>query len=223
MTWPRRPKHSRIDGVYLPFYTFDTRARVDYTGQRGEHYWETEYYSEDGKRKSRQVRKTRWYSASGTIDEAFDDLLVCASRSLPAPLVDRLEPWDLASLRPFDPAFLSGFMAERAAIDLTEGFDVAQQKMVPRIESSIRSDIGGDEQRIWNWSAAYHGTTFKPCLLPLWISSFRYANKVYRVIVNARTGEVGGERPWSTIKIALAVVAGLVLIAGIVALVAWLK
>lgn len=57
---------------------------------------------------------------------------------------------------------------------------------------------------------------FKHLLLPMWISSFRYKEKVYRFIVNARTGEVAGERPWSVIKIVFTV---LVVIGVIVAIV----
>ncbi len=212
-----RAQRATIDGVYLPYFTYDSHAHAVYVGSRGEYYYETESYTDsEGKSQTRQVRKTRWYSASGDVDVDFDDLLICASKSLPTALVEGLEPWDLAELRSFEPAFLSGFMAERAAIELREGFDLAKQKMVPNIESAIRSDIGGDEQRISNWTAEYSRVTFKLFLLPMWISSFRYTDKVFRFVVNARTGEVSGERPWSKIKIALAVIAAVLLIAAIV-------
>jgi len=39
-----------IQGVYLPFWTYDTHTISYYTGERGEHYYETEtYYESDGK------------------------------------------------------------------------------------------------------------------------------------------------------------------------------
>ncbi|HVI00236.1 MAG TPA: hypothetical protein VM869_16075, partial [Enhygromyxa sp.] len=53
-------------------------------------------------------------------------------------------------------------------------------------------------------------------LLPLWISSFRYDDKVYRFVVNARTGEIAGERPYSKLKIAMAIIAAILVIVGIV-------
>jgi hypothetical protein len=49
------------------------------------------------------------------------------------------------------------------------------------------------------------GITFKHLLLPMWIASYRYHEEVYRFLVNARTGEVQGERPWSWAKITLLV------------------
>ena len=123
-----RAQRASIDGVYLPYYTYDARAESDYVGQRGEYYYETEHYKDaQGNSQTRQVRKTRWYPAAGHVRVDFDDVLVCASKSLPMPLVDALEPWDLAELRSFDPAFLSGFMAERAALDLREGFGVVDR------------------------------------------------------------------------------------------------
>ena len=33
--------------------------------------------------------------------------------------------------------------------------------------------------------------------MPIWIDSYRYGEKVYRFLVNARTGEVQGRRPWA--------------------------
>jgi hypothetical protein len=53
-------------------------------------------------------------------------------------------------------------------------------------------------------------------LLPVWISAYRFNRKVYRFVVNARTGEVKGERPWSFWKIAFAALGAAAVIAGIV-------
>ena len=72
-----------------------------------------------------------------------------------------------------------------------------EDKMVPTIESTIRSDIGGDEQRIHGYTTNHSNITFKLFFLPLWLSSFRYDTKVFRFVVNARTGEAVGERPYS--------------------------
>ncbi len=73
------------------------------------------------------------------------------------------------------------------------------------IEMTIRADIGGDHQRIHAVDTHYRGVTFKHLLLPVWISAYRYHERVFRFLVNARTGEVQGERPWSAFKIALLV------------------
>lgn len=212
----KRAKRDGLDGVYLPYWTYDSDTTTRYTGERGEYYYVTETYTDSqGKRQTRQVRRTRWYSASGTVHVEFDDVLVCATPSLPSKIIDRLEPWDLPELRPYDGKYLAGFTAERYRIDLESGFKIAEQRMTPQIQSAIRSDIGGDEQRISSMSIRHDHTTFKHVLLPLWLSSFRYGDKVYRVSVNARTGEVAGERPWSAFKITVFVLFIVAIIAGI--------
>ena len=53
--------------------------------------------------------------------------------------------------------------------------------------------------------------TFKHILLPVWLWAYRYQNERYQVMVNARTAEVQGERPYSVWKITAAVVSGFVL------------
>lgn len=203
--------------MYLPHWTYDSRTITDYRGQRGEYYWVTESYTDSkGNRQTRRVRKTRWYSASGRVRVPFDDVLVCASESLPRPLTTKLEPWDLPSVCAFDGKYLAGFTAERYQVDLEAGFALAEQRMEPEIRTAIRRDIGGDEQRIHELHVRHEDVTFKHLLLPVWLSAFHFRDRVFRVMVNARTGEVAGERPWSWVKITALVLVVLALIGGIV-------
>ena len=213
----KRAKRDGLDGVYLPYWTFDSNTTTRYVGQRGEHYYVNESYRDSqGKTRTRRVRKTRWYPAGGTVHVDFDDVLICATPSLPTKIIERLEPWDLPQLKPFDGKYLAGFMAERYRVELEDGFKLADQRMEPKIRAAIYRDIGGDEQRIHWMSVKHDNVRFKHILLPLWMSSFRYGEKVYRVTVNARTGEVAGERPWSWFKILLLILVILAVIAGIV-------
>jgi ribosomal protein S27E/predicted RNA-binding Zn-ribbon protein involved in translation (DUF1610 family) len=206
-----------IHGVYIPFWTYDTNTSTDYTGQRGEYYYTTEtYYERDSQgnqvRRTRQVRHTRWYSASGTVTGSFDDVLIPATLSLPPDRLTELEPWDLAELRPYDPAFLSGFKAQRYQVDLAQGFERMKEVIASTIENEVRRDIGGDEQRIESLSTAYSDVTFKHLLLPVYAGAYRYNGKLFQILVNGRTGEIQGERPYSFWKIALLVVTVLVIV-----------
>src|SRR5262245_15580121 len=85
--------------VYTPYWTYDAMTYTKYTGQRGDDYWDTEYFTgAQGQRQSRQVRRTRWSSVAGEVRHFFDDMLIKASHSLPDHLVDRLRPWELSEL-----------------------------------------------------------------------------------------------------------------------------
>ncbi|WP_375559298.1 hypothetical protein ACE193_16370 [Bernardetia sp. OM2101] len=203
----------KLKGMYIPYWTFDSDTNSRYQGARGDYYYTTENYTDsDGNAQTRQVRHTRWTNVSGRIDHFFDDTLVLASHSLPQKYVDKLEPWDLEKLAGYDDRYLSGFQTETYQVDLKSGFEVAKDKMETQIRTMVSSDIGGDEQRIQSVQTNHNDITFKHILLPLWISAYRYNDKAFRFLVNARTGEVQGERPYSVIKIALAVIAVLIIL-----------
>lgn len=210
----------QLSGVYLPFWTYDSMTYTHYTGARGDDYWDTEtYHDRDANghmvTRTRQVRRTRWTRVSGEVDHFFDDVLVCASRSLPEPYVDRLEPWDLEDLEGFQPEFLSGFKTERYTVTLGEGFAAATEIMDAQIRLLCNRDIGGDHQRLDSVETQHVGVTFKHLLLPIWLAVYRYHDKTYRIMVNARTGEVVGSRPYSAAKIAALVLAILIAVLAI--------
>jgi ribosomal protein S27E len=210
-----------IGSVYLPYWTYDAHTTTPYRGQRGEYYYDTETYTETDSQgnqvtKTRQVRKTRWYPCSGTVTRWFDDVLVPATKSVATNRLNTLEPWDLNLLKPYDPAYLAGHKAQRYEVDLPGGFEEAKRIMDPKIQSDIRSDIGGDEQRIDQYKTAYSAITFKHILLPVYIGAYRFSDKVYQVMVNARTGEVTGDRPYSFWKIFFFVLAIIIVIGALV-------
>lgn len=206
----------KLAGIYVPYWTYDSDTTSFYRGARGDDYWDTETYTttENGRSviRTRQVRRTRWTAVSGTVWNQFDDVLVMASNSLPRKYADRLEPWDLANLVPYADEYLSGFRAESYQVDLAGGFELARNIMDEGIRTSICRDIGGDHQRIESVKTSYENITFKHILLPVWLSAYRYKEKIFRMMINARTGELQGERPFSPWKIAAAVIAAIIII-----------
>jgi DNA-directed RNA polymerase subunit RPC12/RpoP len=202
----RLAQHEELGGVYIPFWTYDAHTTSLYRGQRGEHYWVTESYTERNAQgqletRTRQVRHTRWHPASGTVSRWFDDLLIPATRSLPPQRLAALEPWDLRALRAYEPAYLSGYKAQRYQVGFEEGFELAKQIAAPVIERDVCARIGGDEQRVESVTTYYAGVTFKHLLLPVYVGAYRFHERVFQVVVNGRTGEVQGERPYSAWKI----------------------
>ncbi|GAA1624900.1 hypothetical protein [Actinoplanes couchii] len=201
---------------YLPHWTYDAGTVSHYTGQRGEHYWVTETYQENGETKSRQVRKTRWYSASGTVSRFFDDVLIVGTGRVMPDHLHKLEPWPLPEAQPYRPEFLAGHETLRYEVEPETGLEHAKARMAPVIERDCRDDIGGDEQRVHSVATSYHEVTFKLMLLPVWIMAYLHAGRTFNVVVNGRSGAVAGERPYSAVKIAFAVVLALLAVAAAV-------
>ena len=213
----------KLSSIYIPYWTYDSWTQSRYDGERGEYYYETETYTENGEQKERQIRKTHWYMVAGEVSRQFDDVCVPATTSLPEKYINKLEPWDLHELKPYEPAYLSGHKAQTYQIALDEGFERFKKIAENVIYGDARQDIGGDEQRVHDISTNYSNITFKHLLLPIYAGAYCFNGKVFQIVVNGRTGEVQGERPYSWIKITAFVVAMIALILFIVALVSMFK
>jgi DNA-directed RNA polymerase subunit RPC12/RpoP len=215
----------QVKGTYLPHWTYDARTVSDYDGQRGEHYWTTETYTEtvngQTQTRTRQVQHTRWYPASGTVARDFDDVLVPATSHVTQEQLDKLTPWPLEQAVPYRPDYLAGYQALRYDTEPEAALEEAKARMAPVISDDCERDIGGDEQRVHSVATRYFDVTFKLLLLPVWIAAYLHAGKTYQVVINARTGEVSGQRPYSVPKIVAAVLAAAIVIALIVFL--WLR
>jgi len=210
-----------ISGIYIPFWTYDTNTESTYTGERGTYYYVTENYTETDSQgntvtKTRQVQHTAWSPVSGEVSRAFDDILIPATKSVSRPRLTALEPWDLSALNPYDPAFIAGYKAQRYQVELGEGFEEAKGVMASVITSDVRQDIGGNEQRVHSIGTSYYDVTFKHILLPVYLGAYSFNQKIYQVMINARTGEIQGDRPYSIWKILLFILFWLIVIGIIV-------
>lgn len=206
--------------TYLPHWTYDARTVSHYRGERGDHYWVTETYTENGETKTRQVQKTRWRSASGTVARDFDDVLIRGTTKVASKHLDKLEPWPLGDAEAYRPEYLAGHETLRYDVEPESGLESAKSRMAPVIEQDCRHDIGGDEQRVHRVDTEYGDVTFKLMLLPVWIACYLHAGKTYNIMVNGRTAEVVGERPYSAAKIAAAAIVALLIITVVVVLIA---
>jgi ribosomal protein S27E len=204
-------KGRKMNGIYVPFWTFDADTKSTYSGSRGTHYYVTKTVMRDGKPHKMRVRKTRWRATSGRVARFFDDVLILASKSLPKRYTDALAPWDLSELEPYKTDYLAGFRAEGYRVELSDGYTEARAYMDRMILRDVKYDIGGDDQRVSHVDTDIRDVTFKHILLPVWLAAYKYHGKSYRFVVNGRSGKVQGERPYSVWKITFAVIIGLCL------------
>ncbi len=215
----RATREEAMKGCYMPYWTYDAVTTTRYNGQRGDVYYVTQMVpvTRNGKTTMtpRQVPQIRWTPVSGRVRVGFDDVLVPASRSVPEAIQDGLAPWNMENLQPFRQEFLSGFVTETYQLSLADGFAEAKSRMEPEIAAAIARDIGGDQQRVDAKQTEYANATFKHILLPVWLSAYAYGGETYRFTINARNGQVSGDRPYSYWKIGLAILAGVAALAAV--------
>ena len=206
---------TEMQGVYIPFWTFDAATHSQWTAEAGYTYFVTVRGS-DGK--SRQEMRIRWEFASGSLELFFDDVPVPASRGIDSGLARGIEPFPTADLTPYEPSYLSGFLAEENAVDLPEALENAKERMRDDIRSACADQVPGDTQRNLQVQSTFSGVSYKNALLPIWIAAYEYKGAPYRYIVNGVTGKAHGDAPWSWVKITFAVIAGLIVTIIIMAL-----
>lgn len=206
-----RAKIAELRGVYVPFWTFDCAVDSQWTAQAGYYYYVTvtRTVTVNGKTQTQlvQERRIRWEPAAGRRHDRWDDHLVCASKGLPDALASEVSNFQTTALRPYDHAFLQGFLAESYAVDLPAAWDRAEGEITDEQTARCARDVPGDTHRYLRARHRISETTFKHVLLPVWVAAFRYREKVFRFLVNGQTGKVAGNAPYSVWKILLTVLA----------------
>lgn len=187
-----------LAGMFLPFWTYDAYAVSRYKGRGGKDRKEK---GSDGKEKT----VTDWYPVQGVVSASFDDVQVCASTK--EKNVEGILPYGTTNnTKPFSAGYLSGYYAEVYKIKADAGFESAKTIMEGTLKNLAEKDIKKkyDRADVQSLATKYSSVTYKHVLLPLWSSAFGYAGKTYGYLINGETGKVSGSRPYSAIKIALA-------------------
>ncbi|MEO4054411.1 hypothetical protein [Solibacillus sp. CAU 1738] len=206
----RSAKADSFSGIYLPYWTFDTKTASQYTARYGKHRIVRD---KDGNERT----VTDWYRTSGFYQEFIDDHLVRATTRYDDNILRSIEPFSTNNPRAFNQDYLTGYIAERYSIGLEDGWKQAQREIHNYIHSCIELQVrrrhGADVVNNINFSTVHSNITYKYLMLPLWLSSFRFKKKTYQFMVNGQTGKVGGQSPISAIKVTVAVLIVLAVIA----------
>lgn len=209
---PKKAKESakakNFKGIYLPYWTFDAKTVSNYTAEYG---------------KDRKVKKgdkeetvTDWFKTNGVYKEDFDDELVCGTTRHNLGMLNAIEPYNTEDNKAYKPEYVAGFAAEKYSVGIKAAWEKAKNainnKIFSHITSKIREEHNADHVRNLKVSSAFSGLTYKYLLLPVWLSSFKYNDKVYQFMVNGQTGKVSGEAPVSWPKVIITVVVVLVVL-----------
>lgn len=204
----------KVTGIYLPYWSFDNNADSNYTAEGG--IDRTETYVEDGKTKTRTV--TDWYYVNGNVENEFKNIIMRASKTLNDRLIKSLGGFNVEETIDFDSGYLSGYNSEIFKVPMREGYEESKQIMKNRIHDTISSEVLRKYDRVRNirfnvyWSNEY----YRLLLLPVYSMSYSFNGKSYKVVINGENGIIVGEYPKSAVKIALAVIAAIIVVSIII-------
>ncbi len=194
--------------VYTAYFTYDADTFTLYHGRRGDNYTVTVGH---GDNRRTEVR-TNWTPVRGSVRNSFDDVTVFANDGFERGRVAKLEPWPTEQAKPYSAEYVAGHLCRTYDHDVEECLSTATTQMEGEIRSTVRRDIGGDQQDIRSMDVNWQRMTYKHLLLPMWLLTVIYMGRPFQVYINGVTGEVHGARPYSKAKIIAAVAVVLVLV-----------
>jgi len=206
----------KLRGVYLPFWSFSTLAESNWTAGIGEHWYRTETYTttENGKTvtRTREVQETEWWNLAGKHHNYYSGYLVSGSKGLKQSDGDRIKPYHLAALKRYEPYFLAGWFSEDYSVASDEAQKICQAEFFRWEQAAVEAFLPGDTHRSVEVQTEFSETNADLILLPLYLLSYRYGDKLYRFMINGQTGNVIGEKPYSSVRIGLAVAGGVLVL-----------
>jgi hypothetical protein len=207
----------KMKGIYLPFWAFTMLAQSQWRAQIGEHWYRTETYTETDSKghtvtKTRQVQETEWWPLAGRHHRYYSGYLVSGSKGLAQDQSLRIQPFQLPALKRYEPYFLAGWLAEEYSVDRDQALVLCQDEFRRQEQRNIGTFLPGDTHSGLAVETRFSSVTSDLCLLPIYILSYRYKDKLYRFLLNGQTGKLAGDKPVSSTRIGVAVGVGLLIV-----------
>ena len=84
--------------------------------------------------------------------------------------------------------------------------------MKDHLSKKLRSKYNADRVDSIRLATSFDKITYKYILAPIWMSNFKYNDKVYSFVVNGQTGKISGKSPISPWRVAIAVLIAIVIL-----------
>lgn len=190
--YPSDLRHARIaiKAVLVPAWTWSARLETHYTAIV------TAMQTRSNKR---PVADEETWSVSG--------VLVPSSQTLSRRELEAIAPFQSGKLRPVDESELP---YEMGSLTRTAARTQGEEGMGRLHLTKIKERLGAHDIQT---STLFHEVQGGPLLLPVWIGAYRRGDAMHRVVINGQTGLIVGSFPYSWVKIGVAIVTTLVLLA----------
>ncbi len=177
----------RFTGIYVPFWVFDATIHGPWKAQVG--HTETRRTSQG----TRTVVVWRW--ESGRVHLAVSGHLVSGTSHLSSIVLERIEPFDLAELTEYDAELLAGWSAQTYDVSLPEAWETGRSAIRDRAKDAAYAQCSTSRVRSFSARFDMDDEGWRHVLLPVYVSAYRYKDRIYQVMVNGQTGQVGGAKP----------------------------
>lgn len=204
----------KIQGIYMPFWTFDANVTAKYTAIAGTR---KRVVTKDKEGNEKVETKIDWKKVSGEVNKSFDDTIIRASDKLKENLLNSLS-YNTKDIPPYSPDYMSGYCAEIYTVSLQDANKLAKNKMKNKVSGMCRDKIKDkyDEVKDLDIDVSYKDETYKYILLPVYSTVYRFQDKEYHVLINGQSGKIIGEYPTDSSKVRTIVIIVVVILAIII-------
>jgi DNA-directed RNA polymerase subunit RPC12/RpoP len=170
---------NKFYGIYVPLFTFDVLTVNRFTG----------HYNEGN----------RVLFKSGKFQHQVDDFPVVASKQLASDklLLSVLKDYRTREAKPYTSDALAGFPCEHYSIGLIDAWNSLGKEMRFYLENQVQKSDPSKYIMGIEMATDYYNLRYKYLIVPVWINSFFYDNRLFTIVINGQTGKIDGQWPKS--------------------------
>ena len=178
----------KIKGMYIPFWLFsfnaDANISIDAKEIRKYTRGDTEY------------TETKSYKIYEAGDGHFDRIPTDALKDMDNLMMDSIEPFDFKEIKPFNPAYLTGFYAQQWDDSSEENLERAKKKKKIAFRQNALENAGNyTTKSIVNDNYSWDKETIEQTMIPVWMMYTKYKGKDFVFGMNGQTGKMMGKIP----------------------------
>lgn len=178
----------KIKGVYIPFwlYSIDVDGNILAEGDITRRYSNSKYNFTE--HKIYDIRRGGSFK--------YEKIPVDASTKTPNDAMDSIEPFDFLDLKPFQMAYLSGFLAERYDDEKEDCYKRAESRAKETTTNLLMDSISGySSVSLKSKSLDVKNSQAEYAMLPTYLLFCKYEGKDYLFALNGQTGKACGNIP----------------------------
>ncbi len=198
----KRAGPEKFHPLYIPYWTFNARAYAEWSAEVA--HTRTEYYTENGQRKSRTV--TEWRYESGKVQKEFADVLVPGTTHLNMTTLGQVDNYGIQDLVLYEPRYLAGMQAQAYDLPLDDAWDAGRQLMREQTRKACLDRASNSRVRNFQMTLDFNDESWRYILAPIYTSVYNYQDKSYQILLNGQTGKIAGPRPvdWGKVWLVVA-------------------
>lgn len=183
-----RKRIEEMSGVYVPFWMFDCdcNANISYSAHTTTYWSDSDY----------DYTRTDHYKLIRSGSISFANIPVDGSKKVDNAYTEALEPFNYDDAVDFNPAYLSGFLADKYDDFADDCIERANERVKNSTESAFKEttrDFSGVVPE--NSSISFSGSKIRYSLLPIWLLNIKYNGENYKFAINGQTAKVVGKYP----------------------------